>query len=108
MSQVLFDSAFSATASPIRRQYGVSDADLCGMVSAAFYKDLDNPAVTGPKSMLASLEKEEGISSQERETDAELRERRSVEHEARVLALTERRDNNQTLFGTGDMDCEQN
>tara|TARA_R110000824_G_scaffold123232_2_gene280918 strand:+ start:800 stop:1096 length:297 start_codon:yes stop_codon:yes gene_type:complete len=85
MSQVLFDSTFSSIASPIRRQYGISDADLLGMVSADFYKDLNNPDVTGPKSMLHSLEKEEGIITSDGETPEELAIREEEEKEQRIL-----------------------
>tara|TARA_R110000765_G_scaffold388053_1_gene480233 strand:- start:715 stop:1011 length:297 start_codon:yes stop_codon:yes gene_type:complete len=85
MSQVLFDSAFSSIASPIRRQYGISDADLLGMVSADFYKGLNNPDVTGPKSMLHSLEKEEGHITFQEETPEEAAIREAEEKEQRIL-----------------------
>ena len=92
MSQVLFDSTFSSIASPIRRQYGISDADLLGMVSADFYKDLNNPDVTGPKSMLHSLEKEEGhiVFQEDCETPEEMAVREAEEKELRILAHIER------------------
>ena len=57
-SSSLFDSIFSEIDKEIRDEYMITDEELFGMVSRDYYKSLNNPAVTGPKSMLKSYKKE--------------------------------------------------
>jgi len=54
----IFDSIFSEIDADIRDEYTISDGELFGMVSRDYYKSLNNPAVTGPKSMLKAHKKE--------------------------------------------------
>lgn len=54
----LFDSIFSEIDKDIRDEYAIKDEQLFGMVSRDYYKSLNNPAVTGPKSMHKSYKKE--------------------------------------------------
>lgn len=85
MIDSIFNSAFARVSPEIRSRYSISDADLCGMVSAEFYKSLNNPEILGPKSMLHSLEKEQGIITSDGETPEELATREAEEKEQRIL-----------------------
>jgi hypothetical protein len=85
MIDSIFNSAFSNVSPEIRSRYSISDADLCGMVSPEFYKGLNNPEILGPKSMLHSLEKEQGIITSDGETPEELATREAEEKEQRIL-----------------------
>ena len=83
MSNTIFDNAFGKISHEVRRDYAISDEELFGMVSRDFYNSLNNPEVTGPKSMLKSLAKEQGQVFEETEAERELRE--AMEREERIL-----------------------
>jgi len=83
MSHTIFENAFGKISDQVRRGYAISDEELLGMVSQDFYKSLNNPEVTGPKSMLKSLAKEQGQVFEETEAERELRE--AMEREERIL-----------------------
>lgn len=85
MIDSIFNSAFARVSPEISSRYSISDADLCGMVSSDFYQSLNNPDVTGPKSMIHSLEKEQGIITSDEETPEELATREAEEKEQRIL-----------------------
>ena len=85
MSETIFNAAFFHISDEVRSRYSISDDDLLSMVSAEFYQGLNNPEITGPRSMLHSLEKEEGIVVFREVTPEEIATREAEERELRIL-----------------------
>lgn len=85
MIDSIFNSAFANVSEEVRSRYSISNEELLGMVSAEFYQGLNNPDITGPRSMLHSLEKEEGHITFQEETPEEAAIREAEEKELRIL-----------------------